>query len=322
MSTSSVPVSAAQIAGQVCLPHLCSLQNGDGGWGFAVGGGSRVEPTAWALLALSEFPASSAIQNAVVRGTEFIKRVQLADGSWPTSDGQMTGAWVTSIAIWALLAMSQAGSREVTERALSWLVADRPRSAGFWRRLVRTIAARKSVAEQDDSYYGWSWTPQTASWVEPTAQAVVVLQKSAHLAPAKATRRLELAELMLFDRMCPGGGWNCGNPMVYGVPGEPLIGPTVWALLALRDKFERPEIQQSLAWLEKNWNKGLTLGSLALSHIAFATFQYNTISITDALCRACEGDNAAWTVPAIAWVLLAISEKRAWLLPVEREKGR
>ena len=29
---------------------------------------------------------------------------------------------------------------------------------------------------------------------------------------------------MLYDRMCPGGGWNCGNPKVYGVAGEPLVG--------------------------------------------------------------------------------------------------
>ena len=46
---------------------------------------------------------------------------------------------------------------------------------------------------------------------------------------------------MLYDRMCPGGGWNCGNPMVYGVPGEALIVPTVWALLALRDEPKKTE---------------------------------------------------------------------------------
>ena len=36
-----------------CLSLLESLQNADGGWGFHAGEHSRVEPTDWALRALS-----------------------------------------------------------------------------------------------------------------------------------------------------------------------------------------------------------------------------------------------------------------------------
>jgi hypothetical protein len=31
---------------------------------------------------------------------------------------------------------------------------------------------------------------------------------------------------MLLDRMCPGGGWNAGNSVVYGVPLTPHIDAT------------------------------------------------------------------------------------------------
>src|ERR1700688_352323 len=53
----------------------------------------------------------------------------------------------------------------------------------------------------------------------------------------------------------PSRGRNCGNPEVYGVAGEPLVIPTTWALLALRQYAKRRENIQSLAWLEKNFGK-------------------------------------------------------------------
>ena len=38
---------------------------------------------------------------------------------------------------------------------------------------------------------------------------------------------------LLLDRAIPGGGWNLGNPVVFGTPLRPLPGPTGLALLAL-----------------------------------------------------------------------------------------
>jgi hypothetical protein len=53
----------------------------------------------------------------------------------------------------------------------------------------------------------------------------------------------------LLDRMCPGGGWNAGNSVVYGVPLTPHIDATSLAIAALRFHYHLPEVRQSLSWL-------------------------------------------------------------------------
>ena len=124
---------------------------------------------------------------------------------------------------------------------------ERPADSRAWRRFLRRfwVACVEHAVAQNDAYYGWSWTPDTASWVEPTSYAFLVLRRFAPRDASAAFRdRLRVAESMLLDRMCPGGGWNCGNPMVYGAPGEAQIGPTVWALLALRRMPDRDEVSE------------------------------------------------------------------------------
>jgi len=155
--------------------------------------------------------------------------------------------------------------RTALQRGLNWLLDDWPAEGSLGWRLRRALAAwasggATSPVRQDHSLRGWSWTPGTASWVEPTAQMLITLRElfpgtrdrgwgtvDARQAPwaeergarrwrslaRRAARRQRLAELMLYDRMCPGGGWNSGNPLVYGVAGVPRIGPTAWALVAL-----------------------------------------------------------------------------------------
>jgi hypothetical protein len=178
------------------------------------------------------------------------------------------------------------------------------------------LTSKKQVNAQNQAYWGWSWTAGTASWVEPTAQALIVLR----MAPAESSsrdvrQRRELAEKMLYDRMCPGGGWNCGNPRVYGVPGEPLVGPTVWALLALRAHPERQENQISLDWLAQNWMKIESPGSLALAQIGLEAYGKPIREIRVALAELYARGEFAWTVPVAAWTALAMNEKLSWLNP-------
>ena len=118
---------------------------------------------------------------------------------------------------------------------------------------------------------------------------------------------------MLLDRMCPGGGWNCGNPMVYGVAGEPQVVPTVWALLALRD-FGTSEYRKSLDWLEANRGKVQTLASLALTKIGLDALGRSDPNSENSLATSFrDKDISVVNVPAIAWTALAMSSKQNWL---------
>jgi Prenyltransferase and squalene oxidase repeat len=305
---------AVTFSEEICLPYLRAAQNPDGGWGFRNGAQSRVEPTAWALVALNQaFSTSDATTNhdASERGLRYLAGSQLVDGSWPAAPGQGQGAWVTSLACWAFLSANE--NRDALAHGLNWLAAEKPGDAGTWFRFLRGFTSNKKVSSQNEALWGWSWTTGTASWVEPTAFALLVLRAAPQdLVPSQAASRLKLAEAMLFDRMCPGGGWNCGNPMVYGVPGEPQVSTTAWALLALREHADRIEIQQSLAWLEKNWSNIQSPASLALTQIGLNAFGRGNPKFTATLESLYQPDAIAWTVPVAAWAALAASAQKFW----------
>jgi len=119
-------------------------------------------------------------------------------------------------------------------RALQWLCASRGiESHWLWRWKFKV--ADTQVAFDSDKY-GWSWAPGTASWVIPTAFALLALRIGAQhgLVNASVEDRLRIGREMLMDRACPGGGWNAGNSRVFGVALEPHIDATAIALLALQ----------------------------------------------------------------------------------------
>ena len=304
--------SASAFVHQECLPYLRQSQNIDGGWGFLAGKDSRVEPTAWATLALSEYCQGNEIQDALSKAIGFFQNVQLADGSWAASPSQLCGSWVTSLACWALLASGT--ETENFTAGLRWLQEDRPGDSGRWWRMLRRLAGSRNISGQSDSYYGWSWTPGTASWVEPTSYALLVLRSLPEAALSiEMQSRIRIAKQMLYDRMCPGGGWNCGNPMVYGVAGEPQVTPTAFALLALLESSSRSEIEESLNWLEKHSVTVASPTSNALSNIVLHVFGRQIATPAHALSHNRVQDDIAWSIPEAGWVALSLSSKQHWL---------
>jgi hypothetical protein len=293
------------------LARLRSLQNSDGGWGFNGGCESRIEPTSWALIALQEFSSSSGPDEPLNRGLRFLTAAQLQDGSWASAPGQAEGSWVTSLASWALLGHPQYSTNLL--RGLRWLNNDRPRDSGFLWRMAQKLANRQRVSTQSASFSGWSWTPHTASWVEPTCYALIVLHAAAAASPSNLPRRRQLAEAMLYDRMCPGGGWNCGNPLVYGVAGQPQVGPTVWALIALHQNSDRRENRESLDWLENIQDTIVSPESLALAHIGLGLYGRKNSALAERLQSSHESDTIPSSVQATAWAALAFSENPVWL---------
>jgi hypothetical protein len=302
-----------------CLPFLRNAQNADGGWGFHPGSESRTEPTCWAILALQAFENAPASTRKLDRGFQFLRAVQLADGSWSASPEVTSGCWVTSLACWVLLA--DAHAHAAVSSGLKWLCDDWPRDSAPWRRFLARFSSERKIAAQNDSLRGWGWTPRTSSWVEPTSFALILLdQASREMWPQVAEQRRELARRMLYDRMCPGGGWNCGNPMVYGVAGVPLIVPTVWALLALRDEPNRPECAMSLDWLAKNMKDTCGAGSLALARICLEICGRKWPTKGAALGDFYRRNEFLQSVPVAAWSCLASCKQHEWLTGGIRER--
>jgi len=149
--------------------------------------------------------------------------------------------------------------------------------------------------------------------VEPTAYALVLFRNLfPHGAPRAVAKRRQLAEAMLYDRMCPQGGWNSGNPSVYGVAGEPLVGPTAWALLGLENRREREENQKSLDWLAGAYEQAQGPGSLALAHICLESYGRPTQPLEPRLRCLHEANEFLQSVPVAAFAAMALDSASGW----------
>ena len=129
---------------------------------------------------------------------------------------------------------------------------------------------------------------------------------------AQIAERRDLARSLLYDRMCPGGGWNCGNPRVYGVDGDPLVLPTCWALLALRNAPEHPNRDLSLAWLRNAFPTIETAGSLAVARITLENYGIEPPAAKRNLSSWTGQEIAEQGSHVMAWVSLALNSARTW----------
>jgi hypothetical protein len=335
------------LAEEFCFPFLLRAQNANGGWGYMPGSASGAEPTCWALLALADrsngddldvgasdaHPQPNAVrpygrqapngEEALKLGRQWLRQAQLPDGSWPAFVGQQRGCWVTALACLALKAQQE--SRDSVARGVRWLCDTWPAEGGFWSRLGHRLRRTPAVVRQDSSLRGWSWTPGTASWVEPTSYSLILMKNlPGELLPPSSGKRVRLAEAMLYDRMCPGGGWNAGNSLVYGVAGIPRVGPTVWALLALLAQRDRPENRKSLDWLCAAFPEIQGPGSLALAHLCLQAHGRAVLGnrksspVLETLLRTRQAVNQfLMNVQVVAWAAIALSGAPDWLIRIE-----
>lgn len=307
----------------ICLPFLREAQTPEGGWGYRPGGRNAVEPTCWALLALKAAPPSREFENSAGRACDWLLGSQLPDGSWPAQPGQQAGeqagCWVTALACLAL--REHACASQAVAHGMEWLGKAWPREGGFVWRLRKRFRTAPNVVRGNFSLRGWSWTPGTASWVEPTSYALMLLRtipsehRSSRLASRLASgleKRRQLGQAMLYDRMCPDGGWGCGSPLVYGVAAQPAIGPTVWALLALRENHNWPENQKSLGWLEEAYDHICGPGSLALAHLCLRAYGRPTPPLEPALRDHFGKNQFLYNVSVVAWVAIALGAPQSW----------
>jgi hypothetical protein len=228
---------------------LAEARNADGGWGYARGRASRVEPTCLAMLA---FAATGQTVDASV-----LMR-------WPRDGGLLTDPISRGV--------------NAADNGIALLISQRwPEADTFTRDIAAAVAAVKGKAlppapdtsRQDNGIQGWPWVATTFSWVEPTAWCVLALKKwlRSHSDPAAAGRVAE-GERLLLDRVCRGGGWNYGNSNMLGKELFPYVPTTAIALLALQDRRDHDAVKRSLDYLSSHCVDERSGLSVSLSRIA------------------------------------------------------
>jgi hypothetical protein len=239
-----------------------------------------VESTCLAILALREHRGLKL--NQAIQALLFLRN---RDGSWPAFAGdEPEGCWATALATLALMAVGLDSATFAS--GIRWLLNAKGREANwFWRWKFQTVD--KSV-QFDPEKYGWSWVLGTTSWVIPTAFSLIALQQSRNRGlkqTADLAQRIETGNSMLLDRMCPGGGWNAGNGVAFGVPYAPYIESTAIALLALGGHKKEPGVHASLAWLVNRLPGCPSPYSLAWGIIALAAYRDTGSEVSETLGR-------------------------------------
>jgi squalene cyclase len=281
------------------VKQLLSRQLPQGGWSYQARSlQAAMEPTCLSLLALQSLES-----DAFDKGTAFLLSMQNPNGSWPAFEGDdREGSWTTSLALLTLQGMS--AYAPAVDRGRRWLLQSKGRESHWlWKWKFRTTDRHVRF---DPDKFGWPWMPETNSWVVPTSFSLLALKQ--HLPPDQesyARFRSGRGIEMLLDRVCPGGGWNAGNGVVYGEPLAPHLDATAIALLALAGETSNPTVQSSLDWLEEVAHKCTAPWSLAWASIALSVHQRVATALLPSLLQSvdpCSIEDVA-TLAAVALAL-------------------
>jgi hypothetical protein len=250
------------VAGRLAQ-QLTNRQFGSGAWSYSNNHQMSVEATCLAALALIELNP-----RASERALGWLAKHQLQNGAWPAFVPDREPSWCTSFALVTFSILADTASAR--DRAVDWAVANQGKEGNwFWRykfRLDRAVQFRPE-------FYGWPWIEGTCSWVIPTGLMMVALKQFVYCKPrAEASRRLRLGAQMLRDRSCPGGGWNAGNSVVYGIPLAAHVESTAIALLGLQGEPDHPMIRTGMDWLEKRALAEQGIASLSWTVLCFGAY--------------------------------------------------
>ncbi len=275
---------------------LLQSQNADGGWGYRVGARSvsYVEPTAAVLLALSD-------ANARARGRDFLLSMQHADGGWGIASMDSESGWMTAWAVRVLVPFPF--HIDNLMRGVNWLLANE----GLRLTDAAQRATIRATYKIDSTLRGWPWQKGDASWVHPTALAILALA----LAGQNDLSRVREGVDYLLDRAVPSGGWNVGNPWMLDKPMPATIQDTSVVLLALRavdQSIDAPRIASAMRFLRDAVARAQTSAELAWGIYALKSWQ---VDVRDALVRlnALQKPNGSWNDNPFITAIAIISQK-------------
>jgi hypothetical protein len=261
--------SASARAVAAIADAVVSHANDSGGWGYVPGTSSRLEPSCWVLLALS----GDDDQLSLERHRPFFERCWRSGNVLIDQEGAPPNYTHNALALLTFLQHHGLGSAGRTQALLSAVVA----AVG-----VRT--ANSPVIRQNSMLAGWSWIPETFSWVEPTSWCVLALKRAMKTMSVPGAReRIAEAEKLLVDRCCVSGGWNYGNSNVLGANLPAYVSTTAIALLALQDRRDLPEVAKSLAFLERRATAEPSGMALSLALLCARVYGRPVAELEDAL---------------------------------------
>ena len=239
---------------------LLKAQNTDGGWGSVKGKRSNTEATSLAVMALESLQQESR-GRSIREGVNWLAHGQNSDGSWPLNDTSQNPSWTTALAILALSLWPD--YRTQVFNAARWVLRQKGSKPGLLANLLLALTFKKKAIHLNEDLIGWPWLAGTFSWVEPTSYYLIALKKVRSKMGGDFDERIKQGKLMIYDRMCRGGGWNYGNSVVFDENLWPYPDTTAVALIALQDHREAEANRQSLEAL-KNMLRDVHSG-LALS---------------------------------------------------------
>jgi hypothetical protein len=226
----------------------------DGGFVGRLGGAFQVDSTAWGILA---FRGAGGEQDILEKHRARLIREQGEDGRVWVHREHSESYWPTALAILAW--QNSPPSHAAQDRAIRFLLettgAHRPHQSD-------------EPAGHDTLLKGWPWVGGTHSWIEPTALAVIALKATGH----GQLDRVREAIRMMLDRQLPHGGWNYGNPLVFGRELHPMPESTGAALSGLAGAVDQARVSRSLDYLQGEVDRLGTPISLGWSLLGLAAW--------------------------------------------------
>jgi hypothetical protein len=193
-------------------------------------------------------------------------RQQRPSGAWSAfPDTEIPNAYPTALALLALRPYQTPAVQQAADRAFEFLSGLQGRESHWlWQWKFRLFDRQVRF---DPSKSGWPWVPGTVSWVAPTALTILAFR-----AWRRHSTRVAAGADMLLDRVCPRGGWNAGNSVVFGVELDPHPDFTAMAALALHASGHLPEtvVRRSLDYLVARLGPSFSPYSLAWAVIALS----------------------------------------------------
>lgn len=183
---------------------------------------------------------------AITRALQWVARTQRPDGGWPPEPNVPTSTWVTALVL--LLPPDLLHPNLQWKPGLDWLLKITGRESGLLQH-VRSVMITGKLGKRNPD--GWSFFPDTAAWVTPTAFSLLALRKlsAQNLGEASepVARRIAAGRDFLLARKCVDGGWNHGSSRALGYDSLSYPETTGLALVSLHGLLDATVLAPSLA---------------------------------------------------------------------------